>query len=129
MPETLNSSRVLIVEDEESVRTAIEAGLEVIGGYEVLSAVDANDGLNVLKDSHVDILLLDLVMPLMDGIEFLGQLNSQSEIDRPEKIVLMTALENPLPEQNMKELGIDLLLPKPFRLNELAAAVGAESPF
>lgn len=123
------SKKVLIVEDEESVRTAIEAGLEVIGGYEILSALDAKNGIDILKEQEVDTLLLDLVMPVMDGMEFLRQMRSESAVSRPRKVVLMTALENPVPENSMEDLGIDLVLSKPFRLNELAEAVDSKSPF
>ena len=129
MPDAQTMSRVLIVEDEESVRSAIEAGLEVIGGYEVMSAVDASEGLNHLKNSQFDVLLLDLVMPVMDGMEFLREIRSDAAVSRPGKVILMTALENPVPEDNLGELGIDRVLSKPFRLTELADAVGGESPY
>lgn len=129
MPETPEKKKLLIVEDEESVRMAIQAGLEVIGGYEVFAALDATDGMELLKKMKPDVLLLDLVMPIMDGMEFLRWMASDPEVTRPGKVVLMTALTNPVPEGNMKELGLDMVLAKPFRLNELAAAVDAEPPF
>lgn len=120
---------VLIVEDEETVRSAIEAGLEVIGGLEILSATGAEEGLNFLKTESVEVLLLDLVMPVVDGMEFLRRMGTDPDILKPEKVVLMTAMENPVPDKNLKELGIDQVLSKPFRLKELANAVGRESPF
>ena len=129
MPETSGPKTILIVEDEESVRSAIEAGLEVIGGYEVHAAPDADMGMRLLKETSPDILLLDLVMPVVDGLEFLRRMKSDQEIEKPGKVVLMTALENPVPEENFKDLGLDMVLAKPFRLNDLAAAVDAKSPF
>ena len=129
MSVTSTVTKILVIEDEDSVRAAIEAGLEVIGGYEVHTAPDADSGMRTLLEVAPDILLIDLVMPVTDGLEFLRNIGSDAEIMRPGKVVLMTALENPVPEGSLGDLGIDLVLPKPFRLNELASAVGAESPF
>ena len=129
MRETEATTKILVVEDEESVRMAIEAGLEVIGDYEVFSAPDAATGMEMLEKTHPDILLLDLVMPVTDGLEFLRKLRASPSAFRPGKIVLMTAHANPVPSGNLQDLGLDLVLSKPFRLNDLAAAVGAKKPF
>ncbi len=128
-PEPVAETEVLIVEDEDSVRAAIEAGLDVIGGFKIISATGAEEGLRYLESNSPEILLLDLVMPMVDGMEFLSRLGSGSQYSRPSKVVLMTAMENPVPEGNLKDLGIDLVLSKPFRLTDLADAVGRESPF
>jgi CheY-like chemotaxis protein len=129
MPEMERAKKVLIVEDEESVRMAIEAGLEVIGNYEVYSAPDAATGMEMLEKTRPDILLLDLVMPVTDGMEFLRKLRASPSGFRPGKVVLMTAHANPVPSGNLQDLGLDLVLSKPFRLNDLADAVGAKKPF
>ncbi len=129
MPEGAGDTKILVVEDEESVRSAIEAGLEVIGGFQATLASDAEDGLRLLKTEHPDVVLLDLVMPVADGMEFLRRMRADPDLSRPRRVVLMTAMENPVPESNLEDLGIDLVLAKPFRLNELAQALGAESPF
>lgn len=124
-----SDKKLLIVEDEESVRSAIEAGLEAIGGFEVFSATGAAEGMDFLKGERPEILLLDLVMPVTDGMEFLRLMGSDPECSKPDKVVLMTAMENPVPKANYKDLGIDLVLSKPFRLKDLANAVGKDSPF
>lgn len=121
--------KLLIVEDEETVRSAIEAGLEVIGGFTVFAATSADEGFDCLKEQKPEVLLLDLVMPVTDGMEFLRRMASDPEISKPDKVVLMTAMENPVPEENLQDFGIDLVLSKPFRLKELASAVGRQSPF
>ncbi len=125
MPDT----DILIVEDEQTVRSAIEAGLDVIGGFNVFAATDADEGFEYLKEKSPEILLLDLVMPVTDGMEFLRRMGSDPDCPRPGKVVLMTAMENPVPEDRLKDFGIDLILSKPFRLKELASAVGKEPPF
>lgn len=129
MPDAPDTTKILIVEDEESVRMAIEAGLEVIGKFDVHMAPDGEAGFAALKEFQPDILLLDLVMPFVDGMEFLRRMVKDPDVIRPGKVVLMTAMSNPVPESSFKELGLDAVLAKPFRLHELASAVGAESPF
>lgn len=129
MPDTGQTKKILVIEDEESVRMAIEAGLEVIGGCEVRLAPDAATGMRMLQESRPDILLLDLVMPVTDGMEFLRMLRAGPSERRPGKVILMTAHSNPVPDDNMEALGLDQVLEKPFRLHELAAAVGAKDPF
>ena len=129
MPENGQTKKILVIEDEESVRMAIEAGLEVIGDCEVRLAPDADTGMKMLKESRPDILLLDLVMPVTDGMEFLRMLRAEPGEARPGKVILMTAHSNPVPEDNMAALGLDQVLEKPFRLHELAEAVGAKDPF
>jgi CheY-like chemotaxis protein len=83
----------------------------------------------LLKELHPDILLLDLVMPVADGMEFLRLMGNDSDTVKPGNVVLMTAMTNPVPAGSMKALGLDLILEKPFRLHQLADAVGADSPF
>jgi DNA-binding response OmpR family regulator len=129
MADAPQSRKILVVEDEESVRMAIEAGLDAIGGFDVHIAPDATSGMELLKEIEPEILLLDLVMPVVDGMEFLRTMKHDPDVKRPGKVVLMTALANPVPEGNLKELGLDMVLAKPFRLNELAAAVDASDPF
>jgi DNA-binding response OmpR family regulator len=85
--------------------------------------------MELLKKIRRDVLLLDLVMPVVDGMEFLRMTGKDSDIVRLGKVVLMTALANLVPEGSLKELGLDMVLAKPFRLNELAATVEAESLF
>jgi CheY-like chemotaxis protein len=129
MPDNGPTKKILVVEDEESVRMAIEAGLEVIGGCDVRLAPDAETGMRMLGEDCPDILLLDLVMPVMDGMEFLRLLRAGPRERRPGKVILMTAHSKPVPEENMAALGLDQVLEKPFRLHELAEAVGADDPF
>jgi CheY-like chemotaxis protein len=114
---------VLVIEDEESVRLAIQAGLELIGDYEVLSAPDATAGMAILESAQPDILLLDLVMPGMDGMEFLRLIRNRKSGHMPRRVILMTAHNNPIPGGNLKDIGLDAVLSKPFRLNDLAAVI------
>ena len=117
---------MLVVEDEESVRLAIQAGLELIGDYEVISVPDASKGLEILKNTLPDILLIDLVMPGMDGMEFLKFVRNREDGRMPGRVILMTAHENPVPSGNLKDIGLDAVLSKPFRLNDLAAVINGQ---
>ncbi|MEX0762531.1 MAG: response regulator [Dehalococcoidia bacterium] len=118
---------ILVVEDEESVRLAIVAGLDVLGGFSVMTAADGMTGLQMIKTNHPDVLLIDLLLPGLDGIEVLSALRALGEATRPSRVVLMTAHANPVPEGSIQDLGADALLAKPFRLADLARAIGDES--
>ena len=117
---------MLVIEDEESVRLAIQAGLELIGDYEVLSAPDASTGIEMLEHVRPDILLLDLVMPGMDGMEFLRLMRNRPSGHLPRRVILMTAHNNPIPSGNLQDIGLDAILSKPFRLNDLAAVISGK---
>jgi CheY-like chemotaxis protein len=120
-------TRVLVVEDEESVREAIEAGLETIGGFEVTVAADGQAGLALVESTRPDVLLLDFLLPDIDGLQVAKVIRSTPGRYRPTKVVLMSAHANPVPSGKLSELGLDDLLPKPFRLNDLARAVTLDS--
>jgi DNA-binding response OmpR family regulator len=65
--------KVEIIEDEEDLRTTLELKLK-LSGYAVMSASDGIEGLRICLDQHPDVILLDLIMPRMNGAEFLQKL-------------------------------------------------------
>ena len=72
----MSPSRILIVDDEAIVRTSCRRVLEPVG-YEVTDAADAAEGLRLLEERAFDLVLTDLKMPGMDGIEFLEQVKTR----------------------------------------------------
>ncbi len=114
---------VLIVDDEESVRAALTASLELLGEFEIRIAPDGVSGLRMLDEARPDILLLDLVMPDIDGLQFLRAMRQPPRTFRPGTVVLMTALPDPFPASQLAEFGVDSLLAKPFQLRHLSDAL------
>ncbi len=117
--------RVLLIDDDQSVRDAVEAGLETISGFEVSTASNGRAGLDLMKSLRPDVLMVDLLLPIINGFEVLRELRARPASERPGRVIVMTAQSEPLPAATLKEFGVDALLPKPFRLRDLIDAVTA----
>ncbi len=106
---------ILIVEDEEGMREALREWL-IEGGYKVETAKTGEDGLKIISDQDVALVLLDLRLPGKDGISVL----KEAKTIRPQlKVIIITAYPSPqTKEAALKEGAVDYL-PKPFDLNDL----------
>lgn len=111
--------RVLIVDDEDTVRTALQASIETFDGFEVATAEDGEEGLEMIADSRYDILLVDLMMPVIDGFEVLRQVRNMEDAVRPDRVILVSGMADPTLQGNVRALGGDGILSKPFRLDDL----------
>jgi len=113
--------RVLIVEDETSIVRMLERGLSA-HGYECVSATDGEEGARLAGDEGIGLVLLDIMLPGMDGREVLEHIRSS----RPGLPVLMLTARDELQSKvEALEAGADDYLTKPFALEELLARVGA----
>ena len=113
-------STVLIVEDDPHTVELVRLYLDR-DGHKVLSASDGLDGLRQARESHPDLVVLDLMLPGMDGLEVCRALRSESDIP----IVMVTARVEEEDRLAGLELGADDYITKPFSPNELAARVKA----
>ena len=115
-------SRILVVDDEEVVR---ELTVEILrrSGYEPHGVPSAGQALELLDDEPFDLVVSDVVMPEMTGVEFLYELRAR----RPDLPVVLMTGGSKEPERTSKavELGASGLLYKPFSQAELNAAVAA----
>ncbi len=106
---------VLIVDDEELIRMSLKDALEK-GGFAVLQAESCERALRLLKRSHLDLIILDLVMPGMGGFKFLNKLREElSEI----QVIVITAFSSIETAVESIRLGAVDYLPKPFNLDEV----------
>ena len=112
-----------MIDDEESIRQAVDAGLEFLGDFDVHFAVDGTSGIEAIKQLSPDAILLDLVLPSISGMDVLEAIRNDHDINRPQRVVLMTGLSDPVPGQHLEELGIDRILAKPFKLEQLQQAL------
>ncbi|MFJ7589386.1 response regulator transcription factor [Streptomyces sp. NPDC097617] len=113
--------RILVVDDEPEVREAVEDGLTV-EGYEVLGAADGLAALSQVAAWEPDAVVLDVMMPVLDGLAVCRQLRAVG--DRTPVLVL-TALDSVSERVDGLEAGADDYLVKPFALDELVARVRA----
>lgn len=112
-----------MIDYEESIRYAVDAGLEFLGDYDVHFAEDGVKGIEGLKKLSPDLVLLDLVLPTKSGMEVLEAIRKDPEISRPGRVILMTGHANLLEDELFDDIGIDRVLPKPFKLEQLKSAL------
>ncbi|AYG80376.1 Response regulator MprA [Streptomyces hundungensis] len=118
---TTRAVRILVVDDEPEVRAAVEDGLAV-EGYEVRGARDGLAALSEVAAWRPDVIVLDVMMPVLDGLGVCRQLRAMG--DRTPVLVL-TALDSVSERVDGLEAGADDYLVKPFALDELIARVRA----
>ncbi|HEY5910391.1 MAG TPA: response regulator transcription factor [Verrucomicrobiae bacterium] len=117
----MNSARILIVEDERPMRTALEDVLTA-EGYRVLSAADGSSGLERALAEKPDLLLLDIMMPKLDGYAVCAELR---RLENPVPILMLTAKGMVEDRVQGLDAGADDYLVKPFSTEELLARVRA----
>ena len=114
---------ILAVDDEEHILELIAYNLEA-GGYEVRKAETGEEALEVLNREQVDLVLLDLMLPGIDGIEVLKQIRSDP-VKRRLPVIMLTAKSHEISKVIGLELGADDYLGKPFGVHELLARIKA----
>ena len=113
---------VLIAEDDPATRDAVVAMLEELGITEVETAKNGEQALEALERRNFGTLLLDLMMPKVDGYEVLRALRKGSH-NRPDKVIVMSAHAQPAELDGLIALGADKFMPKPFTLTDLENAI------
>lgn len=111
---------VLLIEDQESDRKLVTAALEK-DGYRVLAAETGEEGLELLSQSQPNLVLLDLILPGIDGLEVCRQIRAKNDIP----IMMLTGRDDEVDKVVGLELGADDYLAKPFGMRELLARVHA----
>lgn len=121
-----NNRVVLIVDDEEGVTEAMQDMLES-KSYTVLTANNGVNGLKILAENKIDLVILDLNMPRMDGYMFMEHARERWKKDGKRfqfpKIIVMTAVDKKTDFGLSENLGADAFMNKPFRADEFAAAI------
>ncbi len=116
----MRKGKILVVDDEASIRQIVEARLNM-SGFIVETAVDGEDALKVFSKSNFDLVVLDVMMPKIDGLQVCKTLRKQH--DTP--IIMLTA-RGEIPDRiNALEMGADDYLTKPFSPRELEARIKA----
>ncbi len=111
--------RVLVVDDEQNIVDILQFNLEK-EGYEVITAADGLEGLKLARSEDPDLILLDVMMPEMDGFQVCQELRKE---DKLTPIIMLTAREEEADRVMGLELGADDYVSKPFSVRELMARV------
>jgi CheY-like chemotaxis protein len=116
--------KVLIIDDDPDIRSIARLALSRVGGMDVIEASDGADGMRKAREEHPDVVLLDMMMPIMDGLETLAQLRAQpSTATTP--VIFLTAKTVGAELERMTALGAAGVLTKPFDPRALSEAVRA----
>ena len=115
---TQMAHRVAVIDDEKSIREMLQIGLAQ-EGFEVRTAVDGPDGLTVVRDWKPDCIVLDIMMPKIDGLSLIPLLRRLTEVP----IIMLTARGDVRDRIDGLKAGADDYLPKPFDLDELIARI------
>ena len=114
--------RILHVEDDASLQNLVRAALEHLGGYEVCTAADGEQALAAARVQPPHLLLLDLDLPGISGIDTLGALRRREGL-RDVPVIFLTAATDPQVLDELRSLGVQEVLRKPFRPRLLVEAV------
>jgi len=114
------SARILLVDDEQSIQTLLSYPLRK-DGYHVTSALDGSEALRRFEEGRFDLVILDLMLPHMGGVEVCRQLRSRSQVP----IIMLTAKGSETDKVAGLEVGADDYITKPFSMREFRSRVKA----
>ncbi|HAZ49915.1 MAG TPA: two-component system response regulator [Cyanobacteria bacterium UBA11369] len=120
----MSAKRILIVDDEYDIRAVAELAIKTVAGWEVLTATSGSEGLNQAAKEQPDAILLDVMMPEMDGIATLQALQA-NPATKSIPVILMTAKAQAADQRRFAELGVAGIITKPFKAMQLSAQVVA----
>lgn len=119
--ETTVATSVLVVDDEPQVVWMLRFSLEA-EGYQTISAADGRDALEQIRRNRPKVVLLDIMMPVMDGWSVLEELRTLPAEERP-RVVVVSARASVRDREKALELGADVFVAKPFNMDDLLGVV------
>jgi DNA-binding response OmpR family regulator len=120
MIDVKNKQCVLIVDDDASIRKFVRANLEA-RDYQVMLASDGEEAMKMIEEELPDLILLDIMMPKIDGFQVCQQIREWSKIP----IIMLTARDNENDKVKCLDCGADDYLTKPFAVRELLSRINA----
>jgi DNA-binding response OmpR family regulator len=116
---------VLVVDDEPDLSWVMRFNLEV-EGFRTYSAADGKAALHLIDQHRPEVMILDVMMPVMDGWSVLEELG-KGDLPRP-RVVVVSARTSPEDRARAARLGVDAFIPKPFELEDLIEVVRSLLP-
>ncbi len=110
---TRTNPRALVVDDDESIRSVVDIALGLVGGFDVTQAASGEEAVELLTDRIFDVVVLDVMMPGLDGPGTLQRIRSTyNGVDVP--VVFLTAKTQPHERRDLESLGASGVIVKPF---------------
>ena len=107
------NEKILLIDDEDDIRTVAQMSLQAVGGFQVLLAAGGKEGLDISAREKPDLILLDVMMPGLDGPSILKQLKENPESANI-PVVFLTAKAQQMELDQLKSMGAAGVLTKPF---------------
>jgi DNA-binding response OmpR family regulator len=114
----MHTKRILIIDDEETIQTVVQFGIKMAAGWEVFTASSGFEGIQTAQAEKPDVILLDVMMPDMDGIATFKKLQSHSETEQI-PVILLTAKAQTAEKRQFNDLGVSGVITKPFNSLDL----------
>ncbi len=109
----MRPKRILVIDDEEDMREIAQFSLETMGGWEVITAAGGSEGLALALTQAPDAILLDVMMPDMDGPSLFEKLQANIATQHI-PVILLTARVQPAEQRRFVQLGVKAVIAKPF---------------
>ncbi|VEP12612.1 Response regulator receiver protein [Hyella patelloides LEGE 07179] len=110
---------ILIIDDDDDIREATQICLEIIGDWKIITASSGREGLQEATNQKPDVILLDVMMPDMDGIETFTQLQANTATQNI-PVIFLTAKAQPAEQRQFTQLKVSGVITKPYDPFELS---------
>ncbi|WP_315787970.1 response regulator [Fischerella sp. JS2] len=120
----MTAKQILVIDDEDDIRKLIQTCLEIMGGWQVLTAKSGSEGLLLAQTARPDAILLDVMMPDMDGTSTFQSLQA-NPATKHIPVILLTAKGRDTEAYKFTQLGVKGVISKPFNPQKLANQVAA----
>lgn len=114
--------RILIIDDEQAIQAVASLSLKMEADWQVITANSGTEGIAIAAQEQPDAILLDVMMPILDGIETFKQLQ-QGPVTRNIPVILLTAKAQAAEQQQFQSLGVAGVITKPFNSLTLASQI------
>ncbi len=118
----MTEKNILLIDDEETIQEVVQVGIEIEAGWQVAIASSGQEGINLAQNQQPDAILLDVMMPDMDGIATLSHLKANAKT-RKIPVIFLTAKTQATEKDQLHNLGVVDVITKPFNSMTLASQI------
>ena len=118
----MTKKNILLIDDEETIQEVVQVGIEIESGWQVAIASSGRAGINLARDLQPDVILLDVMMPDMDGIGTLSLLKNNARTSTI-PVIFLTAKAQAEEKNQFQSLGVVDVITKPFNSMTLASQI------
>ena len=118
----MTDRNILLIDDEETIQEVVQVGIRIETGWQVETASSGLEGINLAQNHQPDVILLDVMMPGMDGIDTLSQLKTNEKTNAI-PVIFLTAKAQAAEKNQFQNLGVVDVITKPFNSMTLASQI------